>query len=313
MKIEREFVRHPEQSLRCLRVELPALRGGLHRHGHVELTWIERGRGLRWVGSSVAPFVDGDLVLLGSNLPHQWATSGPQPAAGCAATVLQFPPEWAQRTGLPELAPVGALLVRAGAGLALQGRLRDEVAARMRRLPAESALRRVGGFVEILGLLCEGARELQPLAALHAARPRPGGDAPAAARGRGVDRVLDWIESHLGAELRVADAAAIAHVSPGAFARYFRREVGKSFVEYVNDARCSWAALRLLEGREPVAAIAMGCGFASLSNFNQQFRRRHGASARDYRLAVTTAGRHSDDRRAAADAPCGTASPAAPA
>lgn len=309
MKIERELIRHPEHSLRCLRVELPGFRGGLHRHGHVELTWIERGRGLRWVGSSVAPFADGDLVLLGSNLPHQWATSGAQPAAGCAATVLQFPPDWAQRAGLPEFAPVGALLARATAGLALHGRLRDEVAAHLRRLPARSALRRVGGFVEILGLLCEGASELQPLATPPAARPGAGGDA--AARGRGVDRVLDWIEAHLGAELRVADAAAIAHVSPGAFARYFRREVGKSFVEYVNDARCSWAALRLLEGREPVAAIALGCGFASLSNFNEQFRRRHGASARGYRLAVTRTVAQAAGRRSAPDIPA-AAAPATP-
>jgi AraC-like DNA-binding protein len=98
-----------------------------------------------------------------------------------------------------------------------------------------------------------------------------------------TERLLRWIQGRLAEELRAADAAAIAGVSPAAFARFFRREVGKGFVEFVNDARCSWAALRLVQGSEPVADIAHGCGFPTLSNFGEQFRRRHGVAPRAYR------------------------------
>ncbi|MFZ4651868.1 MAG: AraC family ligand binding domain-containing protein, partial [Rubrivivax sp.] len=103
MRIARESIHHSEESLRCIHLELPAFRGGLHRHGHFELTWIERGQGLRWVGDSVEPFFDGDLVLVGSETPHMWASRGVQSPQGCAATVLQFPPDWPQRCGLPEI------------------------------------------------------------------------------------------------------------------------------------------------------------------------------------------------------------------
>ena len=82
---------------------------------------------------------------------------------------------------------------------------------------------------------------------------------------------------------RWPDAAAMAGITPAAFGRFFRREVGKSFIDFVNDARCSWAALRLLEGTEPIAEIALSCGFASLSNFGEQFRRRYRVSPREYR------------------------------
>jgi AraC-like DNA-binding protein len=98
-----------------------------------------------------------------------------------------------------------------------------------------------------------------------------------------MDRVLSWIESHLAEELSVDDAAAVAHVSPAAFGRFFRREVGKSFTTYVNDARCGWAALRLIQSPEPIAQIAQACGFATLSNFGEQFRRRYAMSPRDFR------------------------------
>lgn len=281
MKVTREAVRHPEGSLRCMHLQLAAFRGSLHRHAHVELTWIERGQGLRWVGDGVEPFFDGDLVLVGGEVPHLWATQGPAPPGGCRATVLQFPPDWALRTGLPELAGVAALLGRAAGGVAVQGATRAAVQGLLAGLPeglhGASPARRIGIFVGVLAVLMDGGDDLRPLS-----QPR-NSLAPERGAARRLDRVLNWIESNLADELRAADAAALAHVSPAAFARFFRREVGKSFTEYVNDARCGWAALRLIQGREPVAEIAHGCGFPTLSNFGEQFRRRHGVTPSDFR------------------------------
>ncbi len=277
MRITREAVRHPDESLRCMHLQLAAFRGSLHRHGHVELTWIERGQGLRWVGDSVEPFFDGDLVLLGGELPHLWASQGPAPAGGCRATVLQFPPDWALRTGLPELAGVAALLGRAAGGVAVHGATREAVAGLLARLRGVSPAGRIGLFVNVLAALMDGGADLRPLAQRRSSVAAERGAA------RRLDRVLNWIESNLGDELRAADAAALAHVSPAAFARFFRREVGKSFTEYVNDARCGWAALRLAQGREPVAEIAQACGFPTLSNFGEQFRRRYGVAPRAFR------------------------------
>ena len=295
MRIARESIHHSEESLRCMHLELPAFRGGLHRHGHFELTWIERGQGLRWVGDSVEPFFDGDLVLVGSETPHMWASRGVQSPQGCAATVLQFPPDWLVRCGLPELKAVAPLLVQAAAGVEVLGGTRAEVQSLLGRLPGATAQRRVAVFIEVLGCLLAGVAELRalsaPLPAAHTAALRAG---PSPRR---ADRVLSWIEAHLADELSVENAAAVAHVSPAAFGRFFRREVGKSFTAYVNDARCGWAALCLMQGRETIAQIAQACGFPTLSNFGEQFRRRYGMAPRDFRAGRVDAmrGRQSSE------------------
>jgi AraC-like DNA-binding protein len=281
MRITREPIHHTEESLRCMHLELPAFRGSLHRHGHFELTWIERGRGLRWVGDSVEPFFDGDLVLVGSETPHLWASRGVPPANGCAATVLQFPPDWPQRSGLPELKAVAPLLAQTASGVEVQGPTRTDVQRLLARLPGSTAQRRVAVLIEVLGCLLEGAADLRALATTP-----PRTQATALRAGQSplrIDRVLSWIESHLADDLSVDEAAAVAHVSPAAFGRFFRREVGKSFTTYVNDARCGWAALRLIQGPEPIAHIAPACGFPTLSNFGEQFRRRYGMAPRDFR------------------------------
>ena len=43
-----------------------------HFHPEYELTYIVKGKGMRYVGNSVQKFEEGDFVLLGSNLPHCW-------------------------------------------------------------------------------------------------------------------------------------------------------------------------------------------------------------------------------------------------
>lgn len=285
MRIEREVVRHPDASMRCLQLRLTAFRGRLHRHAHAELTWIERGRGLRWVGDSVEPFGDGDLVLLGAEVAHVWLTPAGGAPRSCAATVLQFPADWAASTGLPELGGFAPLMARASQGLAVEGAARRELQALLAHVAQADAPRRAATLIQALAVMAQALERRSPdLRTLSVHVPEvTAGDATRAARLRRVDRLLRWIQAHLADEIRVGEAAAIIGVSPAAFARCFRREVGKGFVEFVNDARCSWAALRLLQGQEAIADIAHGCGFPTLSNFGEQFRRRHGVSPRDYR------------------------------
>ena len=109
------------------------------------------------------------------------------------------------------------------------------------RLPGASAVCRIAVFIDILGALQEGVQDRRAISGRLPSAPSDHAGARAAMQR--IDRVLNWIESQLARELRVEDAAAVAHVSTAAFARFFRREVGKSFIEYVNDARCGWAAL----------------------------------------------------------------------
>jgi AraC-like DNA-binding protein len=118
-----------------------------------------------------------------------------------------------------------------------------------------------------------------------ASRPPRGSLRPESdkAESRRIDQTLDWIRRNLARDLTVAEAARIAHVTPAAFSRFFRREVGKTFTRYVNDVRCSEACLKLRLGGRPVAAVASECGYTTLSHFNRQFRLRHGLSPREFR------------------------------
>lgn len=279
MKVTREHVSHPDQSFRYLRFETPRFEGEPHRHHHLELTWIEAGAGLRFVGDSVAPFEAGDLVLLGANTPHCWVSSRSRP--GSAATVLQFAPQLFAHDSLPELARLAPLAEKSGVGLRVAGAVHPRIVERLTDMRTTSDIGRLAGLLQILELLQEHERSLTALAhcsmQAHGARAGDGRDE------RRIDRVLGWIHRQIAQELTVAEAARMARVTPGAFSRYFRHEVGKPFTEYVNDVRCSEACVRLRRTDKAVAIIAQECGFTTLSHFNRQFRLRHGVTPREFR------------------------------
>jgi hypothetical protein len=48
MRIAHESVQYPEESLRRMHLERSGFRGVVHPHSRFELTWIQRGQGLRW-------------------------------------------------------------------------------------------------------------------------------------------------------------------------------------------------------------------------------------------------------------------------
>jgi AraC-like DNA-binding protein len=81
----------------------------------------------------------------------------------------------------------------------------------------------------------------------------------------------------------VKEVAAIAKMSPHSFSRFFSRSTGSGFVDYVNQVRTSKACYLLRETDHQINEIVFECGFATVSNFNKQFRKHAGMSARDYR------------------------------
>jgi AraC-like DNA-binding protein len=274
-----EQVIHPSQAFRFLRFEVPAFAGELHRHRHVELTWIESGAGLRFVGDNASAFESGDLVLIGSQTPHGWV-SAPDTAPH-RATVVQWAPVFLAQPGLPELAALAPLMERAGVGLSITGMTHTRITEQLIALRNVGAVSRLAGLFTIFDALTQSEPDLTPIA--HSAIRGNGPNVRSDTALRRIDRVLEWIHRELARPLTIAEGAAIARVTPQAFSRYFRTAVGKPFTQYTNDVRCGEASLRLRRSDAPINTIAADCGFETLSHFNQQFRRRTGVTPRAFR------------------------------
>ena len=93
-----------------------------------------------------------------------------------------------------------------------------------------------------------------------------------------LTRVIDYIETHYGEPLAVAELAAIAAMSPSHFAKCFKATTGEPVWSYVQRRRCERAREQLMATRESIAQIAYACGFANQGHLTSVFKKTYGVT-----------------------------------
>ena len=89
-----------------------------------------------------------------------------------------------------------------------------------------------------------------------------------------INEVFIYIQNYFKQKIPLQKAASLIHLSESAFCKYFKRVSGKTFSDYVNDVRLSYACQLLIETDKPIARIAYESGFGSISYFNRVFRKK---------------------------------------
>lgn len=247
-----------------------------HHHPEFELTLTRNSRGQRFIGDHVGSYDDGDLVLIGPNLPHTWA-SREKIRAGQphVALVFWFGRDWMERlTGeAVELRPIRRLVDRAAAGLAFGPELGLTLAADFEAIYARPPAQRLFGLLDILLRVAEAGG--QPLSTTAPTQAEAGRER--------IDRVLQHLHRSYQQPLPMEELAEIAALSVSGLHRLFRRHTQSTVSDYLIGLRIGEACSRLSGTSQPIQHIAAEVGYASLANFNRQFRRLRGLSPRAYR------------------------------
>ena len=103
-------------------------------------------------------------------------------------------------------------------------------------------------------------------------------------------QLVDYIETHLADPLSLSELAGLCALSEYHFARMFRESFGLPPHQYLLARRIHHARQLLRSTRRAFGAIALECGFASASHFNNRFRQVVGATPGEYRSALAGAG-----------------------
>jgi AraC family transcriptional regulator len=96
-------------------------------------------------------------------------------------------------------------------------------------------------------------------------------------------RGRDYIDSFFGAEVRLAEVAREACLSPYHFHRLFREVFGQTPNQYLQRKRLANAERQLACSEQRVTDICLEVGFESVTSFSTLFRRSFGCSPREYR------------------------------
>ncbi len=99
-----------------------------------------------------------------------------------------------------------------------------------------------------------------------------------------VAKALSIIREEYGSGLGLNEMSERVYLNPSYFSTVFRREVGESYVRYLNNYRLERAAEALKAGNKPVGEIRREVGFSGDSYFIALFRERYGCTPLQFRL-----------------------------
>ena len=105
-----------------------------------------------------------------------------------------------------------------------------------------------------------------------------------------LKRVLDYVDAHLAADIRLKDLAGAAALSAHHFSKLFRQSTGVSPYAYVLECRVERAKSLLRDSMMGVLDIALAVGFSDQSHFSKIFRRATGVTPSAYRTIMWAEG-----------------------
>src|SRR5580698_4392346 len=127
--------RTPAQSFSVREDRDPFINNRWHYHAEVELIFFHQGSGTQFVGDHIKRFQPGDIILVGSNLPHYWrfddVASGDASTPSVHSTVIHFTENfWGDAfLDLPETKPIRSLLEKARRGILISAKEEEDIPA----------------------------------------------------------------------------------------------------------------------------------------------------------------------------------------
>lgn len=245
-----------------------------HYHPEIELTLILKGSGTRFVGDSILPFEELDLVLIGENVPHHWISVSDTETEPHRALVLQF--DKTIFKVFPECKAFEALFDKAKQGIQFF-KPSEALISEIIHFETLSETEQLSKLMLILHELCKDGSQKTLSSKVKQVSSKSN-----AAQNK-MSKTTNYILENLDKKLTVQHMADFTHMVPQSFCRWFKAHSGHSFITFLNITRIEQACHFLLTTNLSIHHIAYSCGFESISHFNRTFLRLKGVSPRGYR------------------------------
>ncbi|APU69883.1 AraC family transcriptional regulator [Christiangramia flava] len=247
-----------------------------HYHPEIELVYVNGGSGKRQIGSHISYYRNGDLILIGSNLPH-CAFTDSLTGHECE-TVLQMKPDFLGEGffTLTEMRSLQNLFERAKKGIVFHGDTKREIGKKIENLKNLDPFHRLLSLLEIFKAL----EQTEKYTILNAQGFILETELQDNDR---INVVFNFVKEEFQQSIPLEEISNKVNMTTPAFCRYFKKITGKTFTRFVNEYRLAHAAKLLHEKQISITEVCFESGFNNFSHFNKQFRKFTGKSPSTYR------------------------------
>ncbi|MDP4209470.1 MAG: AraC family transcriptional regulator [Bacteroidota bacterium] len=251
-----------------------------HFHGEYEIVYTLKSYGTRYVGDSIETFEAGDLVFLGSNLPHSWKSDEAfhqnNPDYTVEVIVIQFSENFLSQaiSDYPEMAHIRELFKRSERGIKFLEPDSNAIGKKIVKLWNAPPFKRLVDFMLVLDAMAQSSHYQLLASEIFRKNTIETGDR--------LEKILRYLNYSYQQKLSLKELSGKFNMNPAAFCRYFKEKTSKSLTEYINDLRIGYACKLLQERNIPISQVSQKCGFNNLSHFNRAFKNKIGSTPSAY-------------------------------
>ena len=247
-----------------------------HFHPEFEIVYVPHGRGRRFVGHKVSRFHDGDLILLGPNIPHNAFNFGFE-SGDYEEYVIQFREDQIEKIAAiyPEFTKIARLLEKARTGISFTNEAKHRIGHMIKEMNDLSCFQRLMHLFLVLREMsnqssCENLEAKKFLSLTTANSKR-------------IEQVYQILQNQYQQELSTRHIAAKLAMTETSFCRFFKSSTGKTFKEALTELRIQKACVLLMHSDQPIASVASMAGFNNISLFNRFFKTITNQTPNQYR------------------------------
>ena len=250
-----------------------------HYHDEYEIVFIHASSGIRYVGDSINPYKPGDLVFLGSRLPHVWMNNSGDNYGSenrAASTVIHFKRKFVHNDffELPMLQKLKNLFEKSARGIKFNDF--PGIDEYLFNIQTSSSSEQITSVLNLLTKLCNHKQyeylssiEYDPILSVQP--------------NNRLSKVHEYITMHFKEKISLDTLANIAHMTPQAFCRYFKNKTNKTVSTYINDLKIGFSCKLLIDGNLNIEQIAFESGFNSTTFFNRKFKEKMKVTPKAYK------------------------------
>lgn len=253
-----------------------------HYHPEIELHYLIKGEGVRFIGDHIDHFRQDDLILLGSNLPHTWKCNEiKQDDDHVEALVLHFHPACLGKDFLSvsETQEIQKLIQASKNGLIIYGDTKKKIKAQMEAMKDTVGLEKLIYLFEIFRTLAanddydvlSNSFAYDKLNKIDESR---------------IDKVFSYTSKNFREKIFIEEIASLCNLSTTSFCRYFKIITNKSYFDFLTEVRLNHACRLIVDSDLTMQHIAIESGFENTSNFYRHFKNFKGMTPTLYRKGL---------------------------
>ncbi|WGH75062.1 AraC family transcriptional regulator [Tenacibaculum tangerinum] len=248
-----------------------------HQHEEIQVCVIVKGEGTLIVGDTITKYASGDVLVIGSYLPHVFKSDASIIKESFMISLFftkhSFGKDFFLLDDFKELLP---FFEKSVSGFKLVEN-RREVMKIFLGLQKSTNLNRFIGLLQVLKIVINSKTE----ALASFVYPKRYTDN----EGDRMRTIMDFTMNNFDKNINLHEIAEKANMTPNAFCRYFKQRTNKTYFTFLNELRIENACKLLVSNNSlTISEIAYKCGFNNLSNFNRSFKKNKLIKPSEYRI-----------------------------